>query len=295
MKKAKQDRKLTLMYLSNDVIQNSKKKGPEYGKEFGSILNDVFTHVGEVCTGDDIFNRIYRILSIWEERGVYEPNQIKVWFTNLQTAQSQGQPKRKAEPEPPVKPNESVKKQKPEENKLQTSEPANGQKEETIKLSPKTTEEIECDPPEPEELIKVLQDLENSASSDAAVREKITNLPPEIAELSTLSKLTDKDQAYKLSLKVDDAIKLLNDYNARLADEMAVRKRLTIMLRDFQIEQKELLVHAGKRLEEYKEKLRKVKEMQVAVKDQLKKLPNLSDPLSSTPLPTAGDLFNLKR
>lgn len=28
------------MYLANDVIQNSKKKGPEYGKEFGVVLED---------------------------------------------------------------------------------------------------------------------------------------------------------------------------------------------------------------------------------------------------------------
>jgi len=31
------------MYLGNDVIQNSKKKGPEYSKEFGKILPKVPT------------------------------------------------------------------------------------------------------------------------------------------------------------------------------------------------------------------------------------------------------------
>lgn len=35
------------------------------------------------------------------------------------------------------------------------------------------------DPPEPEELIKALLSLENSASSDANIRERIANLPPE--------------------------------------------------------------------------------------------------------------------
>ena len=35
-------RKLTTMYLANDVVQNSKKKGPEYGKEFGSVMKKVF-------------------------------------------------------------------------------------------------------------------------------------------------------------------------------------------------------------------------------------------------------------
>ena len=30
------------MYLANDVIQNSKKKGPEFKEDFGSILADAF-------------------------------------------------------------------------------------------------------------------------------------------------------------------------------------------------------------------------------------------------------------
>ena len=30
------------MYLANDVIQNSKKKGPEFTRDFGSILADAF-------------------------------------------------------------------------------------------------------------------------------------------------------------------------------------------------------------------------------------------------------------
>jgi regulator of Ty1 transposition protein 103 len=33
------------------------------------------------------------------------------------------------------------------------------------------------------------QDLENSASSDALVREKIASLPPEVSEIGLLSKL----------------------------------------------------------------------------------------------------------
>ena len=46
------------------------------------------------------------------------------------------------------------------------------------------------DPPEPEELISALQELEeNSASSDAVVREKIAKLPAEVSEVSKLESL----------------------------------------------------------------------------------------------------------
>lgn len=67
------NKKLTFMYLANDVIQNSKKKGPEYGREFLKVLPKAFQHIGECCASDEKTNAsLARILNIWEERGVYE-------------------------------------------------------------------------------------------------------------------------------------------------------------------------------------------------------------------------------
>ena len=42
---------------------------------------------------------------------------------------------------------------------------------------------------QPEDLIKALMELENSASQDAAVREKIANLPAEVQDVSLLEKI----------------------------------------------------------------------------------------------------------
>lgn len=79
-----QSKKLTFMYLANDVIQNSKKKGPEYGKEFGKILKNVFAHIGETCSGDEkTLNSLGRILKIWEDRGVYDEKQIEDYRSAL--------------------------------------------------------------------------------------------------------------------------------------------------------------------------------------------------------------------
>lgn len=253
------------MYLANDVIQNSKKKGPEYGKEYSTTLRDAFAHVAESCKGEDIFNRLDRILSIWEERGVYEAKQIKEWFDALHSISASSSSaiashdnngtigagtikKRKndeSQPKHPETPDKKVKTSK-DSAKTETVE-VNGTVETHITLSPQNPQE--CDPPEPEVLIKFLQSLENSASSDAVVREKIANLPPEVSEMSLLAKMTDKETAIKLAVQVNDAIALLNEYNVRLADEMVERKKLTTMLRDFQTEQAELLAHAEKRLE----------------------------------------------
>jgi len=58
---AKSSRKLTFLYLANDVIQNSKRKGPEFTREFESVLVDAFSHVARyvvaVCISSTFLNR----------------------------------------------------------------------------------------------------------------------------------------------------------------------------------------------------------------------------------------------
>lgn len=44
---AKPSRKLGFIYLANDVVQNSKKKGPEFNKEFAGVMPTAFGHVYE--------------------------------------------------------------------------------------------------------------------------------------------------------------------------------------------------------------------------------------------------------
>ena len=60
---------------------------------------------------------------------------------------------------------------------------------------------------------------------------------------------TDQTQAESLTVKVNEAVQLLNDYNGRLLKEMEDRKLVTKMLHDFTAAQKELLVQAEERLQ----------------------------------------------
>ena len=60
------------MYLANDVIQNSKKKGPDYNKEFAQKLPKVFEHISEVQLDEKATRGIGRLLEVWAERGVFD-------------------------------------------------------------------------------------------------------------------------------------------------------------------------------------------------------------------------------
>ena len=68
--------------------------------------------------------------------------------------------------------------------------------------SPTITGSPHGDPPEPEDLIKAIQDLENSASSDAIIRNKISSLPPEVSEAAHLEKLQSAKEGRDLMKKV---------------------------------------------------------------------------------------------
>lgn len=290
---ASKSKKLTFMFLANDVIQNSKRKGPEYATEFSKVLAKAFAHIREVCSADNkkTIDSLDRILSIWDDRSVYSETEIKAYrraLTGSETKHaesSSGDKKRRHEDAAAVAAKRA--KSKEQHAKSEVVE-VNGTKETHVTLSP---HEAFGDPPEPEELIRALQGVENSASSDVGVRQKIANLPLEYTEVSMLSKLENKDAALKLAEQVSDAVKLLNDYNNRLCGEMEDRKRLQVMLKDFAQEQKELVSQAESRLEEYGKKLAKVKEVQREIRNHLKNLPDVTGG-GLAPLPSAGDLFS---
>jgi regulator of Ty1 transposition protein 103 len=188
-------RKLVFMYLANDVIQNSKKKGPEYSESFSTILAKAFKDISMRCADEKTFNSLNRILRIWEERGVYDSEKIKEFDLNLtksskvkqsssastvpstssETKKKEDVPSRKRKSEEPsasaTNGSEKKKPKVPTPSKAKVVE-VNGEKH--VTLSPQMPV---GDPPEPEELIKMLQDLEEAASSDAVTRERITRLP----------------------------------------------------------------------------------------------------------------------
>lgn len=52
-----------------------------------------------------------------------------------------------------------------------------------------------------EELIKALQDLENAASGDATVRQKIASLPQEVQDVSLLEKITGEKVEFRWKMR----------------------------------------------------------------------------------------------
>ncbi|CAN0280644.1 unnamed protein product [Lampetra planeri] len=274
LKRAKPSRKLTFLYLANDVIQNSKKKGPEFGRDFGPVLVDAFGHVAREAE-DSCKRPMERVLAIWQERAVFEADFIDQIRRAIGHASGNGGDKKAAK-----RRHEQVQVAKTEEE---------DDDDYLVNCSPR-------EPPETEELIKALQELEQAASGDAAVRRRIAALPPEVQDPSLLSKIKDAPSAERLSRMVEEACVLLADYNGRLAAELDDRKQLARMLANYLRSQKELLAQKERKLEEYKQKLAKVTLVRKELRTHIQNLPDFSKLPASTkglaPLPSAGDLFS---
>ncbi|XP_051527562.1 regulation of nuclear pre-mRNA domain-containing protein 1A-like isoform X3 [Myxocyprinus asiaticus] len=259
---AQVSRKLTFLYLANDVIQNSKRKGPEFTHDFAPVIVDAFKHVSS--EGEESCKKhLSRVLSIWQERAVYENDVLDKLTEVLQVEK-----KAKKRPYEEIKVND--------DDFASQSSPG--------------------EPPQTAELIRALQELENAASSDAVLRQRISALPPEVQDTSLLHKVTDKESGERLSRLVEEACMLLADYSGRLAAEIDDRRQLTRTLAVFLQRQKDGLAQNEQKLEEYKRKLARVSLVRKELRSRLSSLPDLSRLPSvmggHVRLPSSGDLYS---
>ncbi|TVU50694.1 hypothetical protein EJB05_02074, partial [Eragrostis curvula] len=67
---ANSNKKVSYLYLSNDILQNSKRKGGEYVNEFWRVLPKALKYVYE--NGEEEGKKVVaRLIGIWEERKVF--------------------------------------------------------------------------------------------------------------------------------------------------------------------------------------------------------------------------------
>lgn len=273
--KAKASKKLTYMYLCNDVLQNSRRKGAEFNKEFVQVLPSAITHCSKELT-PEMQKSLERIIGIWSQRGVYDSGMIEKLQSSLALIGSSRLSPVAKRPRIEVETNN-------EDNEGDDDEDVVSESDDSV------------EPPDSDYLIKALQDLERSASQDAEVRERIANLPTEVQDASGLENIEDRESAEKLAKVVESACVLLADYNGRLSAELDDRAAVCKMLRAYLSSQKKKVSDCDQRIERYKAKLEKVALVRKELRSHLDNLPDLSLLPDVTgglaPLPSAGDLF----
>ncbi|XP_033626854.1 regulation of nuclear pre-mRNA domain-containing protein 1B-like [Asterias rubens] len=323
--KAKTRHKLVFIYLANDVVQNGKKKGGEFTKEFSTAIHNAFIHVMETAEDEKTKKALARVLSVWAERCVFHSHLLLKMTSTLSGGEPVVKKSRHREPQhrdgrrgesrhhrsqrkpspataPPQSDSESLNEEAPK--KEQQFEGSFGEKFEALHelLDGEGDEEEEehVDPeevPDADEIVQALQDMDNSASSDAVVREQIAKLPPEVQDTSLLEKIEDTEGADRLSALVNDACSLLDDYNVRLSLELEDRQHVMKMLKNYRISQQQKLKASEEKLKDFEAKLTKVTMVRKDLESHIQNLPDLTLLPDVTgglaPLPSAGDLFSI--
>ncbi len=220
--KTTNSRKLTFLYLANDVVQNARKKAPEFSKEFGDKMVQVLEHMAATKLDEKTVKATARLLKIWSERSIFDAKiqaeMSKIWNKKaLETADEESEPRTPPLPEPPAakkskkdkkERNRDKEKSKSKEHKESSKEQQKHQGNGKIEDMPEfkslmdTLAPSSGEPPKPEDLVKAITDLESSASADARVRERIASLPPEISDSSSIEKLQSAEEARQLLSKV---------------------------------------------------------------------------------------------
>jgi regulator of Ty1 transposition protein 103 len=148
--------------------------------------------------------------------------------------------------------------------------------------------------PDASKLIAMLQDLEKSASSDAVVRQTISELPARISDLNSLGKINNRHEASELEKQVKAAVELLDGYNKRLQDELINRKKVALLLNAFIKQQQSEIETDRNCLLDWEQKVKNVQNVKTELEIHAKNLPDLKmiDDIAQLPLPSPTDLFS---
>jgi len=79
----RKSQKLAMLYLCNDLVQNSKKKHPEIAKQFGTVMQAVFSHLAALQLDPKTRSSVDRLVNIWADRQIFDKKVVadigKVW------------------------------------------------------------------------------------------------------------------------------------------------------------------------------------------------------------------------
>lgn len=250
------DKKLTLLYLANDVVQNARKKYPEVGKEFGSVLGSVFSHLAGLDLDRKTVGSIGRLVNIWRERQIFEQKVLQevstIWAGKLGRALEGGED---TEPNPP-----------PAKKAKQTSSDT----VERTKVDSEVVEKNDVDPSNSEVMSKVTSDIPAVDNNVETPSSKCSECRRSL--MLALAQMDDVERAESLVsgttqriARLEDggeAVSLLGELTHQLAGELLARSRLSQLVAGVLARQQDLVGVAEQKLVLAREQLEKFSRVQ---------------------------------
>jgi len=192
--KANKERKIVFLYLANDIMQTSRKKGGEFIKEFSKVLQGVIIHVYRECDGEEK-KGILRLLSIWEERRVFPSNYVEVIKRKLRGLGVPDEHLDESFPTELLGPSVS-------NNKRQTGPVA-----------------------------LLIREVEAQEVTTALIADKLPS--PLLLTGEMLKNCSKQAQVSEIAIELEDAMDILDSYHKSLEHDIQIRNKLVAALRDY--------------------------------------------------------------
>lgn len=254
--KIKQEQKLPMMYLANDLVQNSRKKYPEIAKEFGTVMKLVFTHLVALNLDAKTQNSINRLVNIWRERQIFDKKILSdmstVWESRAQKAPVSDEPTRK--------------KRKSGDNSSVNGGSSGG----LIDLD-QTSDDV----------MKFMEIL--NATSDLDSSEELLSSLPDLSSIFQVELSADESKE-KLS-QLSEAENQLQEQSKVIQEEIDRRQYLEKLMSNFLKAQKLIVNKKKERLKNCKTKLNNIDEAKKMLENQLLSDSLVEAELESIPLP----------
>ncbi|KAH7729829.1 RNA polymerase II-binding domain containing protein [Aphelenchoides avenae] len=272
------DKLLSLVYLANDVIQNCRKKHPEFMRKFLDVLEPAFSHISTVAN-ENCKNACRRILKVWEERLIYKKVELDALGLCLNHAPSSPT----SAPSPAIE-SPTVASFSPLSSAAQPPKP--------IDDNEKIRAEFEEFSKVSSNLTDVLRSLDDPPSADAETRQKIATYPEDLANPACLDKLKSVEDAQRLLAQINDAMPLVEVYCQRLKKEMADRRALQKYITKYEAALGTAAMRNQAMRRAVNEKIEHIgKEREMMLK-HIESLPSFDDvPQNALTLPSITDLF----
>lgn len=254
----KREQKLPMMYLANDLVQNSRKKYPEISKEFGTMMKAVFTHLVGLTFDGKTQKSINRLVSIWKERQSFD-KKILTDISNVWDARPNK-----------IDPDESEPLQK--KRKVHKEESKGDSKSITVDVDIDQTSN---------DISKVLELLKSSNDLDTS-EELLSSLP----DLSNINKteLSQEESNDKLA-QLTEAENQLEEQSKIIEEEIETRNYLEQLMSNFILAQTKLVSKKKERLKNCKNKLQSIEDIKCSLESQLLDAALVDDELESIPMP----------
>ncbi|CAJ0598578.1 unnamed protein product [Cylicocyclus nassatus] len=264
---------VNLLYVANDVIQNSRKKNPEFMTKFYGVLEPAFRHAAKI-SGPELDKAMIKTLNVWRDRQIYNEEQLApldAVIKRRKSSSNSGSNSHLAHVHAPLIP-----------ELFPASAAAPPPEYDSESVSTNVTEVLES-----------LRKLDYPPSADAEVRHKIASYSEMIATPQSLDTIRNSAEAKKLLAEIDEAEPLVKEYCQRLADEMLERRNLQKLFDDMIVNVRATVDLHETLLKEVRRKEERARNDLAEVRKAFDSLPDLTEVTEDAPLPSLENLFDL--